>query len=148
MATESPREQVSELARSATEAAQQAMGRQKDAVASRLGSFAGVLRNAAGESGVDAQGVGPIAEWAAGGLERASTALRSQDLRSLLHTVEVFSRRQPVAFFLAAAAAGFLAARFIKAGTDSPDDQSDPVDMPDADASVSDLSDRSPMAPM
>ena len=117
MTMESPREQVGELAHTATDAAQQAMARQKDSVASSLGSFAGALRNAARQSGTDGQQhVLPIAEWAADGLDRASYALRSQDLRSMLHSAEVFARRQPVTFFFAAAAAGFLATRFIKAG--------------------------------
>jgi hypothetical protein len=129
MATESPREQVDQLAHSATDAARQAMARQKDSVASSLGSFAGALRNAARQSGADGQNVVPIAEWAADGLDRASYALRSQDLRSMLHSAEVFARRQPLAFFFAAAAAGFLATRFIKAGAsateaDATDEQS------------------------
>jgi hypothetical protein len=114
---ESPREQVGGLAHTATDAAQQAMARQKDSVASSLVSFAGASRNAARQSGNDGQqNVLRIAEWAADGLDRASYALRSEDLRSLLHSAEVFARRQPVAFFLAATAAGVLATRFIKAG--------------------------------
>jgi hypothetical protein len=116
MAMESPREQLGEFAHSATEAAEQAMARQKDTVASSLGSFAGALRDAAKQSGAEGQNVVPIAEWAAEGLDRASYALRSQDLRSMLHSAEVFARRQPLAFFFAAAAAGFLATRFLKAG--------------------------------
>jgi len=116
MAMELPREQVDELAHSVTDAAQQAMSRQKESMASSLGSFAGALRDAARQSGADGQNVVPIAEWAAEGLDRASYALRSQDLRGMLHSAEVFARRQPLAFFFAAAAAGFLATRFIKAG--------------------------------
>lgn len=129
MATESPREQVSELAHSATDAAQEAVSRQKDSMASSLGGFAGALRNAARESGPEGRGVGPIAEWAAEGLERVSYALRSQDLRSMLHTAEVFARRQPVAFFFAAAATGFLATRFIKAGTEATGEDAEPQGM-------------------
>ena len=121
METQSTREQVGELAHSATDAAEQAMARQKDSVASSLGSFAGALRDAARQSGADAQNVAPIAEWAADGLDRASYALRSQDLRSMLHSAEVFARRQPLAFFFAAAAAGFLATRFIKAAASAPE---------------------------
>jgi hypothetical protein len=116
MAMESPREQLGEFAHSATDAAQQAMGRQKDTVADSLGSFAGALRDAAKQSGGEVDNVVPIAEWAAEGLDRASYALRSQDVRSMLHSAEVFARRQPLAFFFAAAAAGFLVTRFIKAG--------------------------------
>ena len=55
--------------------------------------------------------------WAADSLERASSSLREKDLGSMLRDAEEFGRSQPVAFFFAAAAAGFLAARFVKAGT-------------------------------
>lgn len=158
MATESPREQVTELAHSAKDAAQQTIGRQKDTVASNLGSFAGALRNAARESGSESQGVGPIAEWAADGLERVSSALRTRDLNSMLRGAEDFARRQPVAFFLTAAAAGFLAARFLKAGVETEEAgtdeaQFDPADMSPvdrADPTLSDttLSDETPLPPM
>jgi hypothetical protein len=149
MAIESGREQVNELAHSAKDAAEQTIGRQKDAVASSLGSFAGALRNAARNSGADeGRGVGPVAEWAADGLDRVSSTLRTRDLNSMLRGAEDFARRQPLAFFLTAAAAGFLAARFLKAGMESTDVQLDQSDMPADDDSMSTFSDASPMAPM
>ena len=153
MAIESAREQVSELAHSAKDAAEQAIGRRKDEVASNLGSFAGALRSAARESGADdGQGVGPVAEWAANGLERVSSALRTRDLNSMLRGTEDFARRQPMAFFLCAAAAGFLAARFLKAGVESTDEstdaQSDRSDAPTGEDYETPFSDASPMNPM
>jgi hypothetical protein len=39
--------------------------------------------------------------------------------------VQSFARNQPVAFFFAAAAAGFLATRFLKAGAEPQSRQSD-----------------------
>ena len=149
MAMESAREQVSELAHSAKDAAQQTIGRQKDAVASNLGNFARALRDAGRESENDGgQGVGPVAEWAADGLERVSSALRTRDLDSMLRGAEDFARRQPIVFFLGAAAAGFLAARFFKAGMASSDGQIDPGDVPADEGAESAFSDASPMAPM
>lgn len=116
-AAQATKEQARAAVSDATDSVRSSLTQQKDGAASSLGSFAGALRNAARQSGTDGQqNVLPIAEWAADGLDRASYALGSQDLRSLLHSAEVFARRQPVTFFFAAAAAGFLATRFIKAG--------------------------------
>lgn len=146
---ESEREQVRELAHSAKDAAQQTLGRQKDAVASNLGSFARALRDAGRESSADGgQGVGPVAEWAAEGLERVSSALRTRDLNGMLRGAEDFARRQPVVFFLGAAAAGFLAARFLKAGTASTEAQLDPGNTPADENAEPAFADPSPMAPM
>ena len=128
MATE-PREQLSELAQSAEHAAEQTIGRRKEALASDLGTFAGALRNAAKESGANGPSMGQFAEWAADSLERASSALQTQDLRSMLRAAEDFARKQPVTFFFAAAAVGFLATRFIKAGTGTSGEQPEEADM-------------------
>ena len=64
----------------------------------------------------------------------------------MLHAAEVFARRQPVAFFCAAAAAGFLATRFIKAGTDTSAEQPERDDAPSVDPTA-DSSDFPPMNP-
>lgn len=88
---------------------------QKDSAASSLGGFAGALRKAAKES--DGGQVNRMAEWAADGLERVSSTLRQKDMDGMLRDVQSFARQQPVAFFAAAVAAGFLASRFLKAGT-------------------------------
>ena len=58
-----------------------------------------------------------MAEWAADGLERVSSTLRTKDLNGMVRELESFARSQPVAFFVCAAAAGFLATRFLKAGS-------------------------------
>ena len=60
---------------------------------------------------------------------------------------EDFARRQPMVFFLGAAAAGFLAARFLKAGMASSDGQLDP-DVPADEGAESAFSEASPLAPM
>jgi len=117
MASASPREQMQNLAQSATEGVRSSLTEQKDTAASSLGSFAGALRKAAKESDGEGQGAGRMAEWAADGLERVSSTLRSKDLDGMLREVQAFARQQPIAFFAAAVAAGFLATRFLKAGT-------------------------------
>jgi hypothetical protein len=116
MATVSTHEQMSDAAQVAKDAAGAALARKKDSAADTLETLAGALRQAAGDAGTDGQEAGAVATWAADGLERASTSLRGKDLGSILRDAESFGRAQPVAFFFAAAAAGFLAARFLKAG--------------------------------
>lgn len=94
----------------------QQVNEQKDGAANSLGSFAGTLRKAAKES-PDGGQANRMAEWAADGLERVSTTLRNKDMDGMLRDVQSFAREQPIAFFAAAMAAGFLASRFLKAGT-------------------------------
>jgi hypothetical protein len=94
----------------------QQVNEQKDGAASSLGSFAGALRKAAKES-PDGGQASRVAEWAADGLERVSSTLRNKDMDGMLRDVRSFAREQPIAFFAAAMAAGFVASRFLKAGT-------------------------------
>lgn len=117
MASASPREQVQNVAQSATEGVRSSLTEQKDTAASSLGSFAGALRKAARESDGGEGTATRMAEWAADGLERVSSTLRTKDLNGMVREVESFARSQPVAFFVCAAAAGFLATRFLKAGS-------------------------------
>ena len=116
-AAQATKEQARAVVGDATDAVRSSLTQQKDGAASSLGSFAGALRKAARETGGEGQGVGRMAEWAADGLEQVSSTLRSKDLDGMVREVESFARSQPVAFFLAAAAAGFLATRFLKAGS-------------------------------
>jgi len=116
-AAQAAKEQARAAVSDATESVRSSLTQQKDGAASSLGSFAGALRKAAKESDGEGQGVGRMAEWAADGLERVSSTLRSKDLNGMVREVESFARSQPVAFFFAAAAAGFLATRFLKAGS-------------------------------
>lgn len=116
MATVSTHEQMSDAARVAKDAASAELGRRKESAAGTLENLAMALRKAASEPGADGQDATAVVTWAADGLERASSSLREKDLGSMLRDAENFGRAQPVAFFFAAAAAGFLAARFVKAG--------------------------------
>ena len=118
MATASPREQLEQATQTTKQQASAALTDQKDMAAGNLGSLAGALRKAARESdnGGDT-GATRMADWAADGLERVSNTLRNKDLDGMLRDVQSFARTQPVTFFVAAAALGFLATRFLKAGT-------------------------------
>ena len=114
MASATPREQLNKTAQSAKDGVRSSLTEQKDGAASSLGEFAGALRKASQDSGDGS--AAHMADWAASGLERVSATLRSNDLNGMMREVESFARSQPVAFFFAAAAAGFLATRFLKAG--------------------------------
>jgi hypothetical protein len=113
MASATPREQLNKTAQSAKDTVRSSLTEQKDGAASSLGEFAGALRKASQDSGDGS--AAHMADWAASGLERVSATLRSNDLNGMMREVESFARSQPVAFFFAAAAAGFLATRFLKA---------------------------------
>lgn len=115
-AAQAAKDQAATVMSSATESARASIDEQKHSTATSLGSLAGALRKAAKES-QDGGQVNRMAEWAADGLERVSSTLRSKDLDAMARDVQSFAREQPVAFFAAALAAGFLATRFLKAGS-------------------------------
>ena len=121
--TEAAKEQASAVWNDTKNSARSMLGEQQGAVANGLGDLAQALRKAAremGNGGQQAQ-ISRFAETAADGLERFSGSLRNKDLRGVMRDVESFARQQPVAFFGAAVAAGFLAVRFLKSS--SPQDQ-------------------------
>ena len=125
-AAQTTKEQARALISDATDSVRTSLTQQKDGAASSLGGFAGALRKAAKEADSDGQGVGRMAEWAADGLERVSSTLRTKDLDGMVREVRSFARNQPVAFFFAAAAAGFLATRFLKAGSQAQGEAREP----------------------
>jgi hypothetical protein len=100
----------------AKELARGKFGEQQRSAATSLGSFAEALRKSAREmQGGEGQAtVARVAQSAADGLERLSGNLRNKDLDTLVRDAESLARRQPVLFFGAAVAAGFLAMRFLK----------------------------------
>jgi hypothetical protein len=98
----------------AKDAASAQLNEHKQTAAGTLADFAQALRKAAHEGGGRDSGVAGFADVAADGLERFSGTLRSKDLNALMHDAESFARKQPIAFFGAAVAAGFIAMRFLK----------------------------------
>ncbi len=108
-------EVLSNSAQAAKNAASAKLDQQKDSAARELGELAQGLRKAASDSSAHSDaGIARIADYAAEGLERLSSSLRTKDLDSLMRDAESFARNQPVAFFGAAVAAGFIAMRFVK----------------------------------
>jgi hypothetical protein len=113
--TDPLQKQTPNATQAAKETARSMLNEQQKAAASGLGDFAGALRKVAREMGDGRQApVSRMVESAADGLERLSGSLREKDLNGLMRDVEGFARRQPVAFFGAALAAGFVAMRFLK----------------------------------
>jgi hypothetical protein len=115
-------DQARSIADDAKETARSMLGEQQKAAASGIGDFAGALRKAARDMGDGQRApMSRMLEGAADGLERFSGTLREKDLNGLMREVEGFARRQPVAFFGAAVAAGFLAMRFLKSSNQRDD---------------------------
>ena len=118
-AGQAAKDQASAVWSDTKDSARSMIGNQQKAAASGLGQFAGALRKAAREMG-DGNEQAPMSrmiESAADGLERFSGSLREKDLDGLVRDAESFARRQPLVFFGAAIAAGFLAMRFMKASS-------------------------------
>jgi hypothetical protein len=115
-------DQARGIANDTKETARAMLGEQQKAAASSIGDFAGALRKAARDMGDGRQApMSRMLEGAADGLERFSGSLREKDLSGMVREVEGFARRQPVAFFGAALAAGFLAVRFLKSSSQRDD---------------------------
>lgn len=94
--------------------ARTAVAGQQHAAAEGLGEFAAALREAARNvQGGQETSVSRVAEGVADGLERLSGTLRTKELDEMVRDVESFARGQPLAFFGAAMAAGFVAMRFL-----------------------------------
>jgi hypothetical protein len=118
---ETPREsdaRMTEEARGAwndaKDMARSAAGAQQEAAARGLDQFAGALRDAARNAGGGEATTSRVAETVADGLDRLSSTLKSRDISTLVRDVEDFARSQPLVFFGAAVAAGFIAMRFLK----------------------------------
>jgi hypothetical protein len=106
-------EQAAKAVRARTEGA---LDGQRLAAADRIGRTASALRSAAEQMRTqEAGGLARLAEDAAERMDAASRRLRDEDLPSLVASASELARRQPVAFFAAAVAAGFALSRFLKA---------------------------------
>jgi hypothetical protein len=114
------RENAGALWHDARDIARNKLGEQQREAASGLGDMAGALRAAAREvEGRQQPTVAKLAQSAADGLERLSGTLRNKDLDGMVRDAESFARRQPLVFFGAAMAAGFLAVRFLKSSSEA-----------------------------
>ena len=115
------RDQADALWSDAKRSARSRMTEQKEVAASGIHDFAAALRAAADRlDGEQHEGIARFAQTAAGGLDRMSGSLANKDLDTLVRDAERFARRQPLAFFATAAAAGFLAVRFLRSSERDP----------------------------
>lgn len=89
----------------------------KEGAASGIDEVASALRDVGkgADEGAGSDMLIKLAGSAADGLERLSTGIRNKDAGTMLRDVQSFAREQPAAFFGLTVAAGFLAARFLKA---------------------------------
>jgi len=116
------KDQTSKAASQAKDQVSRMVTQRKDEAAQRLGSFAGVLRDAAGRlNEQDENGFGQYADRAAEQVERLSNYLRDRDVSSFLRDSETFARRHPDVFLGGAFLAGLVLARFFKASGDRDD---------------------------
>jgi hemerythrin-like domain-containing protein len=124
-------QEAQRLTSSAQEKGRSLLHDQQHFFASQLGGVAAALHRTAQQLGEEEQGgIAQYVDQAAAGLERFSHGLQDRDLSSLLHQVEDFARRQPVAFIGSAALLGFLAARFLKSSAERRHPSSHPSSPP------------------
>jgi len=116
------KQQAGELIGQAKEQATNAFTQQREQAVSGLGSLADALRTTAQslkESNDGAQaGIGQFVDDAAERLAQSADFLRDKDASQLLHDVQDFAKKQPLAFVGAAFGVGIIAARMLK-GTGS-----------------------------
>lgn len=110
--------------RDAKEIARTRIGETQQQAARGLGDLAGALRHAARDV-EDARHVttAQLTRTAADALEGVSARLRTAEPAAIMREVETFARSQPLAFFGAAFAMGFLAMRFMKSSNSAPDSE-------------------------
>jgi hypothetical protein len=112
-------QQTAELAGQARDQVSSLFTQQKDHAARRLSGFAGALREAADKLSEESEGsLGHYAYRAADQVDRVSSYVRENDIRSFLDDVEQFAQRRPEVFLGSLFLAGFVAARFVKASGD------------------------------
>jgi hypothetical protein len=118
-ATQAVKEQAGAVWDGARENVRSALAEQQQAAAAGVGDLAGALRSAAHELDSERKAsVARVVGRAADGLERLAATLRSKDLDTMVSDAQTFARREPALFLGAAVAAGFLAVRFLKSGSE------------------------------
>ena len=121
-ASEEMKSQAENAWRGMKDIARARIGSGQQEMARGLGDLAGALRHAADEVD-DARHAttAQLTRTAAEALDSVSAHLRSTAPAAIMREVEGFARSQPLAFFGATLAAGFLAVRFMKSSGDHED---------------------------
>ncbi|MFT8242896.1 hypothetical protein [Roseomonas sp. BN140053] len=117
-ATEEVKAQGAEILGTARERAEGIVEDGKAAGAEQASGFARAIRHAADDLEGSSPEVARHVRAAADSVQGISAALRDRTAGQLFQDVADFARRQPAAFFGAAALAGFALARFAKSSTD------------------------------
>jgi len=108
-------EQARAIWQDAKDSARSGLGQYKETTTKGMCDLADALRTSAQDLEAKQQStVARFARGAADGLQQLSGAIERRDLDGLVREAESFARRQPLVFFGAAMAVGFLAVRFIK----------------------------------
>lgn len=110
-------EQGKQLLESAREQATSFADQRKNDAAQSVSDLASSLRET-GKSFDERPNIAAFVGSAADGLEQLASGLRDRSFADIYADVEDYARRSPVTVGLAAAAAGFLLARFIKSSAD------------------------------
>lgn len=115
---------MAELMNEAKETARAKLDEQQRAAATGVGNFGRALREAARRTDEDGGGTlaGRAADAVGERLEKLSDTLRSKDLDTVVREAEAFARREPLLFFGAAVAAGFVAMRLVKGAAPGSDE--------------------------
>jgi hypothetical protein len=95
------------------------VGRQKEAGAEYIGSFADTMRRAADEFETDTPFAATYIRKAADQVENVADAVRDGDFNDLVRGAQSFAQRQPTAFLGLTLLAGFGAVRFLKSSGQS-----------------------------
>jgi hypothetical protein len=110
------KEKAADLARAAEGRARGLLDHQKDTAAKELGSIAGALREASGKMGETDGTLSACMRWAADTAQRLSGELQGRSMEDLLRSGRDLARRNPAVFVGAAAVAGVILGRFLRAG--------------------------------
>jgi hypothetical protein len=113
------KEQTAELAGQARQHVSTLIADQKQIAAERLGSFAGMLRDAAQtlEKHDVGDSIGSYTNRAADQIDAISKYVRTTSFQTMLGDAGQFARRRPEVFLGGTLLAGLLVARFLKAST-------------------------------
>ena len=94
---------------------------QKSRAADKVSSVASTLHSSSQQLREDGnEDIGRYVERAADQVERIADYLNSTEVTDVVHKVEDFARRKPVAFLAGALAVGFVASRFLKSSRPEP----------------------------
>lgn len=104
---------VRRFADDAKESAQRVLDEQRQTGASAVDGVARAVRTAADELDRTSPDLARYTREAASMAEGVSDAIRNRSLSDLIRSADDFARREPVAFFGAAALAGFVLTRFL-----------------------------------